>query len=80
MKVLFVISAIVSFASAGIGPIVIIPSSSSILRSSPFDSAIVQSEQFGGNFGYTIAEGQSFQAVQPIVASVNSSFSFICLF
>lgn len=72
MKVLFVISAIVSIVSAGVGPIVIIPSSSStILRSPQRDSAIVQSERLGGNFAYAIAEGQSFQTVSPYIASVS---------
>lgn len=72
MKVLFVISAIVSIASAGVGPIVIIPSSSStILRSPQHDSAIVQSERLGGNFAYAIAEGQSFQTISPYIASVS---------
>lgn len=72
MKVLFVISAIVSIASAGVGPIVIIPSSSStILRSPQRDSAIVQSERLGGNFAYAIAEGQSFQTISPYIASVS---------
>lgn len=75
MKVLFVISAMVSIASAGVGPIVIIPSTSQILRSPQRDSAIVQSEQLGGNFAYAIAEGQSFQTVSPIIASVIASHS-----
>lgn len=71
MKVLFVISALVSMASAGVGPIVIIPSSSALLRSPQHDSAIVQSERLGGNFAYAIAEGQSFQTVSPYLASVS---------
>lgn len=58
-------------ASAGVGPIVIIPSSSALLRSPHRDSAIVQSERFGGNFAYAIAEGQSFQTVSPIISSVS---------
>lgn len=70
MKVLFVISAIVSIASAGVGPIVIIPSTSTLLRSPQRDSAIIQSERLGGNFAYAIAEGQSFQTVSPLLASV----------
>lgn len=70
MKVLFVISAIVSIATAGVGPIVIIPSSSALLRSPQRDSAIVNSGRLGGSFAYTIAEGQSFQTVSPLIASV----------
>lgn len=74
MKVLFVISAIVSIASAGVGPIVIIPSTSALIRSPQRDSAIIQSERLGGNFAYAIAEGQSFQTVSPILTSVRFEF------
>lgn len=75
MKVLFVISALVSIASAGVGPIVIIPSTSALIRSPQRDSAIIQSERLGGNFAYAIAEGQSFQTVSPILASVRINFN-----
>lgn len=80
MKVLFVISAIVSIASAGVGPIVIIPSSSALIRSPQRDSAIIQSERLGGNFAYAIAEGQSFQTVSPLLASVMCSNRLSCDF
>lgn len=69
MKVFLVISALVSYASAGLAPIVIIPSGS-LLRSPQADSAIIQSERIGGNFAYAIAEGSSFQTVSPLIASV----------
>lgn len=58
--------------SAGVAPIVIIPSSQTLIRSPLHDSAIVQSERLGGNFAYAIAEGQSFhQTVSPVIASVS---------
>lgn len=66
MKLFVVISALVTMASAGLAPIVILPSTSALLRSPQLDSAIVQSERLGGNFAYAIAEGQSFQSVSPI--------------
>lgn len=70
MKVLIVISALISIACAGIAPIVIIPSASPLLRSVAPDSAIVRSDRFGDHFAYYIAEGQSFQTVSPFLASV----------
>lgn len=60
--------------SAGVGPIVIIPSTSALIRSPQHDSTIIQSERLGGNFAYAIAEGQSFQTVSPILASVRFYF------
>lgn len=72
MKSFVVIAAaLVSIASAGLTPIVIIPSTSTLLRSPQRDSAIVRSERLGGNFAYAIAEGQSFQSISPIVTSVS---------
>lgn len=56
--------------SAGVAPIVIIPPQS-LIKSPHRDSAIVQSERLGGNFAYAIAEGQSFQTVSPVIASVS---------
>lgn len=69
MKIFVVIAALASIASAGLAPIVIIPSqTSTLLRSPALDSAVVQSERLGGNFAYAIAEGQQFQSVAPIVS------------
>lgn len=74
MKVLIVISALISIAYAGIAPIVIIPSATPFIRP---DSAIVRSERFGDNFAYYFAEGQAFQTVSPYLASV-STHVFCC--
>lgn len=74
MKFFVVIAALVSIASAGIAPIVIIPSGgTTLLRNPALDSAVVQSERLGGNFAYAIAEGQQFQSVAPLIAT-NVSF------
>lgn len=69
MKFFVVIAALASIASAGVAPIVIIPSASQTLIRSPLDSAIVQSERLGGNFAYAVAEGQQFHSVAPILAT-----------
>lgn len=74
MKFFVVIAALASIASAGIAPIVIIPSAgTTLLRNPALDSAVVQSERLGGNFAYAIAEGQQFQSVAPLIAT-NVSF------
>lgn len=70
MKVFVVLAALMCVASAGLAPIVIIPSSQALLRT-PGDSAIVRSERLGGNFAYTVAEGQAFRTIQPILTSVS---------
>lgn len=76
MKVFILISTIVAIASAGVAPIVIIPSSPALIRSPQHDSAIVQSERFGGNFAYAIAEGQAFRTVSPVLSGVAGVSSF----
>lgn len=72
MKVFVVLAALMCVASAGLAPIVIIPSAQTLLRTAPRDSAIVRSERLGGNFAYTVAEGQAFQTLSPIVTSVSA--------
>lgn len=76
MKVFILISTIVAIASAGIAPIVIIPSNPASIRSQQRDSAIVQSERFGGNFAYAIAEGQAFRTVSPVLSGLADVSSF----
>lgn len=71
MKVLIVISALVSFACAGV---VLIPSATTVIGSPAHDSAIVRSERIGDNFAYYFAEGQAFQRA-PLLASVRHRFS-----
>lgn len=76
MKVFILISIVVAIASAGIAPIVIIPSNSALIRSPQHDSAIVQSERLGGNFAYAIAEGEAFRTVSPNLSGL-SGVSFV---
>lgn len=76
MKILLFASALVSMACAGIAPIIIIPSSA-IVRGNP-DSAIVQSEQSGGGFAYSVAEGHGIEPISAVRIIENNCL--ICVY
>lgn len=64
MKAFLAVSALITVASAGIAPIIIIPSSK--VARGPVDSAIVQSERLGNGFAYSVVEGQGIESVAAV--------------
>lgn len=41
-----------------------------LYRAPEHDSAIIQSERFGGNFAYSTVEGHAYKAVSPVVQNI----------
>lgn len=48
---------------------VLVPATT-LYRAPEHDSAIIQSERFGGNFAYSTVEGHAYKAVSPIVQNI----------
>lgn len=65
----FVIAFIGLFAVAHASTI-IIPATTTLVRSPAHDSAIVQSERLGGSFAYSTLEGHAYKAITPVVQNV----------
>lgn len=62
---------VVVFATVACGSIVpIIPGVTYLQPAPQFNRAIVQSEQHGGKFAYSIHEGQTYQAISPQIQQV----------
>lgn len=47
-----------------------IPGATYLQAAPQYNTAIVQSEQDGGNFAYSVNEAQTFQAITPIIQQV----------
>lgn len=46
-----------------------------------YNTAIVQSEQVGGSFAYSVSEGQAFQEISPIISTVSRiKIGFLCIY
>lgn len=71
MKVTLSILALLATATYGYIVPVTYSHGAPYYRATPeYNSAIVHSDQAGGNFVYSISEGQAFQAVSPLISTV----------
>lgn len=50
---------------AGLAPLIAVPGHTTYVRTPHHDSAIVHSDQFGGNFAYSVSEGHAYQTLTP---------------
>lgn len=62
---LVAIALIVACGDAGYAPLIAIPGPTALVRTPHHDSAIVHSDQLGGNFAYSVHEGHAYQAITP---------------
>lgn len=38
-----------------------------------YNTAVVQSDQVGGSFAYSVSEGQAFQEISPVISTVSET-------
>lgn len=69
MKFVIAFVGLFAVARAGLAPI-ILPATTTLVRSPSHDSAIVRSERIGGNFAYSTLEGHAYKAFTPAVQSL----------
>lgn len=62
---LIAIVLIVACSDAGYAPLIALPGPTTLVRTPHHDSAIVHSDQLGGNFAYSVHEGHAYQALTP---------------
>lgn len=87
MKVFIVIAALVSIARAGVivnspllrSPFVPFAPFAPLTSIAPIDSAVVHSQQLGGNFAYRVAQGPHFQTLAPLSHIAVSGVASRCI-
>lgn len=70
----YTLSIIVVLASVAYGHVLPLVSYDPAIYVQPapqYNTAVVQSDQAGGNFAYSVSEGQAFQEISPLISTVS---------
>lgn len=69
----FTLSIVVLLASVAYGHVLPLVTYGAVQPAPQYNTAVVQSDQVGGSFAYSVNEGQAFQEISPIISTVSKT-------